>query len=110
MITVEVQKGYEMSEPQNNIRIAHAKCFDERKNVWQEKNKDLVIQSGDIIKKGFIDTHGKKEHMWVKITKVIDQTIFLGVLDNEPIFCSQIKLGSECLIKREEIEEYLPRK
>lgn len=77
---------------------------------------DLASLVGSYVKLGFPaktpDGKDIKEHMWVKVSKVLDPETennqqLLGTLDNDPVAISEYSLGDDVAFRLEEIEDYL---
>ena len=88
----------------NNIHILHKSYGDERKQHWQNNNKNTVIVSGHC--KLVFEQDEMREHMWVKVIKS-DKGLYQGILDNHPIIISNISCGDKVIFEHEDIEDYL---
>lgn len=100
-----------MHEALKNIGFIHGHCGAERKRMWQEDNKDTVIEPGDFVKIGFKVTNpelkAEYENMWVKVTHVSDdRQKFRGTLNNESIGTS-LKWGEPLEFERTEIQDLI---
>lgn len=77
---------------------------------------DPALLVGSFVKLGFPaktpDGKDIKEHMWVKVTKVLDPATennqqLLGTLDNDPVAVSEYSCGDIVAFRLEEIEDYI---
>lgn len=100
-----------MNEPLSNIGFVHGHCGDARKKLWQEENKDTVIEPGNFVKIGFDVTNpelkAQRENMWVKVTHISNDGLrFRGTLNNESIGTS-LKWGQAVEFNRDEIQDLI---
>lgn len=56
---------------------------------------------GNFVKTRF-DYKERREYMWVHVKK-IDGEFLVGVLNNDPVFCANIKCGDEVRLKRDAV-------
>lgn len=74
--------------------------------------QDPELFVGKIVKLGFPyklkDGKESKEHMWVKVLKLGDQTQLEGVLNNDPVRVTDYAYGDGVGFDVEEIEEVVP--
>ncbi len=70
-------------------------------NSMEKLSSDLKTHA---VKKVFIDK-GEKEHMWVSVTSHKDDK-FTGVLDNEPIWVKNIRVGDPVVVNKEDVEDW----
>lgn len=95
-------------EPADNIRFV---CQKHRPKKMADATKiPLKKYVGKFVKVAFpaIDLQGKRttEHMWLKVHST-EKGKLVGVLDNIPIFKTEVKYGDTVRVKRSEIEEML---
>jgi uncharacterized protein YegJ (DUF2314 family) len=94
-----------MAEPIENVRMfcgKHAPKPDER--LQKVDSKEFI---GRHVKIGFEtdDPRVGREHMWVRVRAVEVRTgKFIGVLANDPMFCSNLNNGDRVIFKKEQIE------
>ena len=84
--------------------MVYKSCGDERKRLWQKNNKDTVITTG-YCKLAF-EQDDMREHMWVKVIKS-NKGLYQGILDNDPIYVSNINCGDKVIFEHEDIEHYI---
>ena len=73
------------------------------------KGQDPKVFVGRLVKLGFLQPDGKhKEHMWVKVLKLGNETQLEGVLDNDPFYVTDYKYGDGVGFDVEEIETVVP--
>lgn len=94
-----------MIEPLNNITGIDNKCAKERLKMFQKTFDKYSLEVGNFVKKNF--KQGKlKEHMWVKITGIKNNSI-IGILDNEPFLVKNVRVGDIVEVKFNEIEDLI---
>lgn len=72
--------------------------------AYSDLNPESLV--GKYVKKSFTTDHHsvRVEHMWVKVEEVVDGKL-RGRLDNDPIFCSQLKDKDIVDVSLTEIED-----
>lgn len=98
-------------EPPENITEICDECGQERLQKWQEENKDTIIEKGDFVKIPFIqEIDGKKktEWMWCVVNKISkNQQVIIGILDNDPMYVTDVKCGNKYRFGRNQICQLL---
>lgn len=98
-----------MSDPTWNIGYV---CEEHAPKPGKFTGQDPNLFVGKLVKLGFPYTHkdGKeaKEHMWVKVLKLGNQTQLEGVLDNHPLRVTDYAYRDGVGFDVEEIEEAVP--
>ena len=98
-----------MREPLSNIGFP---CKDHEPRAGKFSGTDPRIFIGRLIKLGFPFSNNNgsqsKEHMWVKVLNLGDNTQLEGVLDNDPIRVTDYDYGSGVGFDVEEIEDVVP--
>lgn len=89
-----------------NEGIIHARCAEERRQIWQEQNAKTVIVPGDLVRKAFVGDNNRDEHMWVEVTKV-EGNVITSTLANDPLHMKDIKYGDKVVFDRSEISQLL---
>lgn len=87
----------------DNIRHLCSHCGDEARRIWQEENRNTLIEIQDYVKIRFDQEDIPSEWMWVLVTDIMPDDMFVGQLDNDPINLTNIKCGDLLEFKREEI-------
>lgn len=79
----------------------------ERRQKWQQENRDTVILPGDYVKIAFTDVALKvREHMWVKVMEM-DFPSISGLLSNEPMKLTNWEMGDEVKFTFSDIEDHI---
>lgn len=90
-----------------NAGIVTEKEIYGRLQKWQSENKDTDIQQQGWVKVGFVEGN-IHEHLFVKVIMVNDQETFIGEVDNDPVFLTNVSSGDFVVLGRDLIEDYVP--
>ena len=95
-----------MKDSTSNAGTVCPECMSIRKQNTQLmiERIDLASLIGSWVKKAFADSNDQVEHMWVRVTSVNESGV-IGVLDQDPILCDNLKDGDVVKVKASEIEE-----
>ena len=101
-----------MSDPFSNIGLVCPSCSKDRLQPKPEfQNKPLKWFAGRNCKIAF-HKEGLTEHMWVSVTGPSVEELchkeLCGRLNNDPVWCTDLKDGDIVHLDRSEIEEVLP--
>lgn len=94
-------------DPLDNIVGIHAECAEKQ---FQKSNPGLVLKPGDYVKIGFndhIDGEVITEHMWIKVTEIMNNNTYLGELDNDPVYLTNVHCGLPTVFNVKEVAEIL---
>lgn len=95
-----------MNEDIKNIAIICSECAPKPQNKYSTMNVQSFI--GEYVKKSFKSKDSDEtEHLWIKVTKVIDNETLEGIINNDVILNIGFKFGDTVSVKLKEIENCL---
>lgn len=89
----------------DNVGMIHGRCAEERHQAFQKKLGDGPIPLNSFAKLMFTNNEFM-EYMWVKIDKITGDDC-VGVLDNDPVFLTNVKCGDVINFKRADIHDIM---
>jgi len=96
-------------EPLGNIGVVCDKCASRPQTKYAEMPAESFV--GAYVKLAFAtDSDGlrrgyKWEHMWVKVTATYGGNMLVGLLDNDPVFCTGVKFKDAVFFTTDLIED-----
>jgi len=94
-----------------NLRFIHTECSIKRKEKTQSNIKKIItkcrigLKTHSVYFKIKFIEELKIENMWVKVTKINDDT-FTGTIDNNPFTLTNCQCGDIVTLKFTDIEDY----
>lgn len=96
-----------------NIQLICPDCTHERLVKWQENNKNVTIEKGDFVKIPFkqrVGLEDRVEWMWCIVDDIRkDQQSIVGILDNEPIYVTDVERDNKYRFGRNLVCQHLKR-
>lgn len=93
-----------MVEPQSNIGYV---CNGQEPKPGGYTEEDPYELLGYNVKTSFRAQNGRTEHMWVFVSAIDpdDESVLLGVLNNDPVYATQYHCGQDVKVALWEIED-----
>lgn len=87
----------------NNAVLKAKQTFAEFENIFINDTKN---ENSYAIKQEYIIPSGGSEHIWIGQIQLTNN-IYIGIINNEPFYTTEVKLGDKVTIKKNKISDWM---